>query len=164
MSREPDLDQLTGRDRGFWRGRWFSFRMAGHGVAYTLRTQPNAWIEVAALSAVILTGWWLQLAAGEWAVLGLTFFLILALESVNTAIEAVVDLVSPQYHPLARCQGYRCWRHGFRGLRQCFCRGGYLRSALAGTAVGAGWLTAGLGLPDATAATHVRAGRLRLVR
>jgi diacylglycerol kinase len=102
MSREPDLDQLTGRDRGFWRGRWFSFRMAGHGIAYTLRTQPNAWIEVAALTAVILTGWWFQLAAGEWAVLGLTFFLILALESVNTAIEAVVDLVSPQYHPLAK--------------------------------------------------------------
>ena len=57
MSQPPELDQLTGPDRGFWRGRWFSFRMAGHGVAYTLRTQPNAWIEIAALSAIVVTGW-----------------------------------------------------------------------------------------------------------
>ena len=28
--------------------------------------------------------------------------MILALEAVNTAIEAVVDLVSPQFHPLAK--------------------------------------------------------------
>ena len=73
------------------------FRMAGHGVAYTLRTQPNAWIEIAALSAIILTGWWIELGLRlRVAVLGLTVFMILALEAVNTAIEAVVNLVSPQ--------------------------------------------------------------------
>ncbi len=102
MNQQQQRAHLTGRDRGFWRSRWYSFRMAGHGVAYTLRTQPNAKIEVVALSAVLLTGWWLQIAAAEWAILGLTVFVILALEAVNTAIEAVVDLVSPQFHPLAK--------------------------------------------------------------
>ena len=38
----------------------------------------------------------------EWAVLALTIAVILALEAVNSAIEALVDLVSPDYHELAR--------------------------------------------------------------
>ena len=42
MNQQQQRAHLTGRDRGFWRSRWYSFRMAGHGVAYTLRTQPNA--------------------------------------------------------------------------------------------------------------------------
>ena len=38
----------------------------------------------------------------EWALLGLVVAMVLALEAVNTAVEAVVDLVSPDYHPLAK--------------------------------------------------------------
>lgn len=94
--------KLTGRDRGFWAGRWFSLRAALAGARYTLRTQPNAWIELCAVLVVCLTGWWVHLTWLEWGILGITFFLVLALESLNTAIEAVVDLVSPDYHPLAK--------------------------------------------------------------
>jgi diacylglycerol kinase len=83
-------------------GRWFSFRAALNGALHTLRTQPNAWIELAALVVVVVLGLWLRIAPLEWGMLGLTVFLILALEAVNTAVEAVVDLVSPQWHPLAR--------------------------------------------------------------
>jgi diacylglycerol kinase len=83
-------------------GRWFSLRAALHGAWHTLRTQPNAWIEVAALIVVAAAALWFRIAPIEWALLALTVFLVLALEAVNTAIEAVVDLVSPGYHPLAR--------------------------------------------------------------
>jgi len=38
----------------------------------------------------------------EWAVLALTTSTILALEALNSAIEALVDLVAPEYHDLAR--------------------------------------------------------------
>ena len=79
-----------------------SLRAALAGVAYTLRTQPNAWIELAALSAVGVAGWWFGISALEWGLLGLTVAVVLALEAVNTAIEAVVDLISPGYHPLAK--------------------------------------------------------------
>jgi len=82
-------------------GRWFSFRAALNGAVHTLRTQPNAWIEVAALAVVATLGVWLQIRALEWALLGLTIFLILALEAVNTAIEAVVDMVQPDWHMMA---------------------------------------------------------------
>lgn len=90
------------RQHGFWGGRWFSFRAALNGVVYVLRTQPNARIELAAAGVVALAGWWLAISLIEWALLGFTVALILALEAVNTAVEAVVDLASPQLHPLAK--------------------------------------------------------------
>ena len=86
----------------FWRGRVLSLSAAVQGVAYVIRTQPNVWIELAALTVVMVAGVWFQISPVEWAVLGLTVALILALEAVNTAVETVVDLVSPQYHPLAK--------------------------------------------------------------
>jgi len=96
----PALDFRSGRP--FWYGRWNSLRVALAGVGYTLRTQPNAWIELAALIVVVAAGWWFQIRAIEWAVLGLTMAMVLALEAMNTAVEAAVDLVSPHYHPLAK--------------------------------------------------------------
>lgn len=101
-ARQTDLQALTGRDRGFWRGRWFSFKAAIAGAVHTVRTQPNAWIELAALAVILVAGWWFAIRAIEWALLGLTVFIVLALEAVNTAIEATIDLVSPHYHPLAK--------------------------------------------------------------
>lgn len=93
---------LTGRDRGFWQGRWYSFHAAGAGAGHTLRTQPNAWIELTALVVVALAAWYFRVAAVEWAILAVCIFGVLALEAINTAVEAVTDLVSPHYHPLAK--------------------------------------------------------------
>lgn len=84
------------------RSCWHSFTCAVRGVVYTVRTQRNAWIEIAAGVVVLAAGVWLHLQPAEWAVLVLTVFTILALEAVNSAIEALVDLVSPEYHDLAR--------------------------------------------------------------
>lgn len=84
------------------RSRWHSFTCAVHGVVYTVRTQRNAWIELVAGGVVLVAGIWLGLQPVEWAVLVLTVFTILALEAINSAIEALVDLVSPEYHELAR--------------------------------------------------------------
>ncbi len=86
----------------FWGGRWRSLSAALAGVRYVLRTQPNAWIELAALAVVIGTGIAFQIRPVEWALLGLTLAVVLALEALNTAVESVVDLVSPQVHPLAK--------------------------------------------------------------
>jgi diacylglycerol kinase len=93
---------LTGRDRGFWRGRIFSFSAAISGAWHVLRTQPNAWIELAALVVVAALGLFLQVSTMEWAILAVCMFGVLALEAVNTSVEAIIDLVSPHYHPLAK--------------------------------------------------------------
>jgi len=63
------LQELSGRNRGFVRGRWFSLRAALAGAKYTLRTQPNAWIELAACAVIGGAGWWFQIAPIEWALL-----------------------------------------------------------------------------------------------
>jgi diacylglycerol kinase (ATP) len=93
---------LSGRDRNFLASRWYSFNAALAGVWYILRTQPNAWIELAASALVVLGGLWLSIQTWEWALLLATIFGVLALEALNTAIESVVDLVSPDYHPMAK--------------------------------------------------------------
>lgn len=83
-------------------GRWHSFRCAVAGLIYTLRTQKNTWIELAAAAVIVAAGLYFAIEPLEWAVLSLTVFGILALEAVNSAVEALVDLVSPGYHDLAR--------------------------------------------------------------
>ena len=99
----PESPPLNYRNNiSFLRGRQLSLVAALAGVVYTLRTQPNAWIELAALVVVAIVGLWFRISALEWGLLGLTVAMILALEAVNTAVEAVVDLASPQYHPLAK--------------------------------------------------------------
>ena len=96
------IQTLAGRDRPFFASRWYSLRAALAGVVHTLRTQPNAWIEVTAIVVVLLAGWWFAITRGEWLALVIICSMILALEAVNTAVEATVDLVSPHYHPLAK--------------------------------------------------------------
>jgi diacylglycerol kinase len=67
-----------------------------------LRTQRNAWIHAVISSAVFALGLWLGLGRLEWAIILLTIALVWMAEFVNTSLEAVVDLASPDLHPLAK--------------------------------------------------------------
>jgi diacylglycerol kinase len=67
-----------------------------------LRTQRNAWIHAVISTAVFVLGLWLGLGRLEWAIIVLTVGLVWMAEFVNTALEAVVDLASPDLHPLAK--------------------------------------------------------------
>ena len=67
-----------------------------------LRTQRNAWIHTVVSTAAFALGLWLGLGRLEWAIIILTVALVWMAEFVNTALEAVVDLASPDLHPLAK--------------------------------------------------------------
>ena len=82
--------------------RSHSFGHAFHGWWYVIRTQRNAWIHAIISTAVILVAFWLRLRLLDWAVLLLTITMVWTAEFINTALEAVVDLVSPEQHPLAK--------------------------------------------------------------
>jgi diacylglycerol kinase len=82
--------------------RYRSFGHAFRGLWFVLRTQQNAWIHALAAILVFILAWWLQLPAHHWAVLILTIAMVFTAEFINTAIEAVVDLASPEKHPLAK--------------------------------------------------------------
>jgi diacylglycerol kinase len=88
--------------KSFFRSRIRSFRHAFRGWFYVLRTQRNAWIHSAIATVIFILGLWLGLPPRDWAVIILTTAMVFAAEFVNTAIEAVVDLASPDKHPLAK--------------------------------------------------------------
>jgi diacylglycerol kinase (ATP) len=78
-----------------------SFRHAFAGWWYMLRTQRNAWIHAVISTAVFALGLWLGLGRLEWAIILLTIAVVWMAEFINTSLEAVVDLASPDLHPLA---------------------------------------------------------------
>ncbi|HEY5962296.1 MAG TPA: diacylglycerol kinase family protein [Polyangiaceae bacterium] len=79
-----------------------SFVYAGRGLVELVRTERNARIHVGFAVLVVALGLWLGIPAREFGVLCATITLVVAAEALNTAVEAIVDLVSPDYHPLAR--------------------------------------------------------------
>ncbi len=79
-----------------------SFAYAITGIIYVLATGRNMKIHLLASILVIITGLWLGLTRMEWAILTICIFMVLAAETINTAIEKTVDLVTRDYHPLAK--------------------------------------------------------------
>ncbi len=79
-----------------------SFGWAFAGVWSMLRHQRNAQIHTLITLVVLVFAIVLRVSANEWVALVLAIALVLALEALNTALEAVVDLASPQFHPLAK--------------------------------------------------------------
>lgn len=88
-------------DRGI--STWIAaFRHAFSGLGFVIRTQPNAWIHTLATIVVISAGLWLQIEPRDWLILLLAISMVWMAECFNTALEQVVDLASPNLHPLAR--------------------------------------------------------------
>jgi diacylglycerol kinase (ATP) len=86
----------------FFRARLRSFRDAFAGWWYVIRTQRNAWIHAMVSLLVIILAFWLGIGRQDWAVIIGVIALVWTAEFLNTALEAVVDLASPQQHPLAK--------------------------------------------------------------
>ncbi len=84
------------------RFRLISFRFAIEGIIHVLKTQPNARVHAAITIAVVVAGLWLGLSRMEWAILVVMTAVVWVAEFVNTAVEAAVDLVTGEHHPLAK--------------------------------------------------------------
>jgi diacylglycerol kinase len=86
----------------FVRTRIKAFGYAFSGWWYVIRTQRNAWIHAMFSVAAVAVSLWLGLKPLEWAMIVFAIALVWFAEFLNTALEAVVDLASPQQHYLAR--------------------------------------------------------------
>ena len=86
----------------FLRSRARSFKYAFEGWWYVIRTQQNAWIHATVSIIVVLLCAWLQLPPRDWAVILLAIAMVWAAEFFNTALEAIVDLASPEMNHLAK--------------------------------------------------------------
>lgn len=86
------------RARNFWQSLAFAFA----GMRHALYSQRNLRIHVTVAAAVVTAGLALRINRSEWAIVVTLIALVIGLELLNTAIEALVDLTSPVPHPLAK--------------------------------------------------------------
>ena len=100
-----------------------SFGYALEGIVYLIKSQHNAWIHLIITVAIIGVGFWLGISRSEWAIITLAMMGVWMGEALNSAVEAIVDMVMPEYHPLAK-------------IAKDVAAGGVLLSALAAAIVG----------------------------
>lgn len=77
------------------------FAWAFSGLALVVKEESNMRFHLLAAGLALGLGWVLGLNLMEWGLLIVAIFLVWIAEVVNTAIERAVDLITPQYHPLA---------------------------------------------------------------
>lgn len=81
----------------FIRGFGFAFK----GLWHACKTQLNFRVHLFCATIAIALGWYLKLSTAEWLWIILSIGMVLLTELINTAIELLVDLVSPGYNEKA---------------------------------------------------------------
>jgi len=81
---------------------WTSLRCAATGIGEAFRSQRNIRIQFAMTLITVVCGFAFQISRLEWCLITLSIAGVLVTEMINTSIEAVVDLASPEHHDLAR--------------------------------------------------------------
>jgi diacylglycerol kinase (ATP) len=100
-----------------------SFEYAFKGLIYSVRTQHNIWIHLVATVLLIWGGFHYNLSNTEWCIIILCIGLVLSAEIINSSIESLTDMVSPEYDK-------------FAGKVKDMAAGGVLLAAIAAAAVG----------------------------
>lgn len=77
-----------------------SFHYAGAGILRLVREEANARIHLLAVLVVIAVGSWLRLSVHEWALAVLAIAMVWSAEALNSAIERLCNVVSPEHHPM----------------------------------------------------------------
>ena len=86
----------------FLKKRLVSFKNAFTGWWHVIRTQQNAWIHAVATVLIVILCIWLKIDLKDWALIIIAIAIVWLAEFLNTALEIVVDLASPDIHLLAR--------------------------------------------------------------
>lgn len=99
--------RLLGKRNKFLKtqGREKFSKSVGHaldGIEYAINKERNIKLEILFAIIVSVAGFLLNISLTEWVVIILVISMVLSLELVNTAIERCVDLVTKDYHELAK--------------------------------------------------------------
>ena len=79
-----------------------SFKYAFEGLKYAFKYEQNILVHTLATIVVIIAGIFFEIKPFEWLTLTLIIGLVIATELINTSIEATIDLVTKEVHPLAK--------------------------------------------------------------
>lgn len=77
------------------------FGYAFKGIGYAIKTQLNVRVHLLVALLILLIGYFLHLSVNEWLWVCLCIALVIGTELLNTAIETLTDLVSPEYNAKA---------------------------------------------------------------
>ena len=86
----------------FIKERIASFGYAFEGIFEAIQSQDNFKIHCLAAFLVVLAGLYFSISTTEWCLIIGSITAVLSAETFNTAIEHLTDLVSPDYHILAK--------------------------------------------------------------
>lgn len=84
------------------KSRFISIKNAINGLWHVFKSQQNAHLHLIATIIVVVTGLWLRLSIVNWIFLLLVIGMVWIAEFLNTALEVIVNLASPDQHPLAK--------------------------------------------------------------
>jgi diacylglycerol kinase len=79
-----------------------SFKYAFEGIKLTYRNEPNFRIQLVLAILSTILGIFLKISQIEWLILIIIIFVVLLLELINSSIEALVDLISPEKNEKAK--------------------------------------------------------------
>jgi diacylglycerol kinase (ATP) len=79
-----------------------SFVYAFEGVMYFIKYEAQALIHLIAIVAVIGAGYWFNISLTEWIAVIFAIGIVVAAEMLNTAIEKLTDMVSPEFNLKAK--------------------------------------------------------------
>lgn len=79
-----------------------SFRYAFWGVKTAFQEERNMRTHVMTGVVVLIVSLFLDLSRSEWLWLILVSYLVFVMELINTVVENVVDLITDEYHPIAK--------------------------------------------------------------
>ena len=79
-----------------------SFKYALEGLVFAFKYEQNIIVHTLATIVVIILGVFFKISYLEWLILFLIIGLVIATELINTSIEATIDLVTKETHPLAK--------------------------------------------------------------
>lgn len=79
-----------------------SFKHAFNGLIHLFKTEHNSWIHVVAVLVVVVAGFFFKINTVEWILVTFAIGLVFTAEVLNTSIERLVDLASPNQNQLAK--------------------------------------------------------------
>ena len=97
-----DLKKQKGKKINPIRDVMNKFKYSFQGMAYCFTHETSFIFETIAMIGVVICGILLDISFVEWIFSILSLLLIMEVEFLNTAIEATVDMVTQEYHPLAK--------------------------------------------------------------
>jgi diacylglycerol kinase (ATP) len=77
-----------------------SFKLAAKGMLTMLRYEHNAWLHTLATALVCAAGFYFGLDSHDWCWIVLAIVSVWMAEALNTALELLADVASPDFHPL----------------------------------------------------------------